>query len=78
MVNSMASLIFITYCNHFLKFVMRFEQVFLGFSSIFQWLHVLISEDFLLTNDLFKISILAIDFQQDSSQDSLKTMAKLI
>ena len=30
-------LIFLTCCNHFLKFLMRFEQVFFRISSILQW-----------------------------------------
>ena len=56
-------IIFITYGICFLKFLMRFEQVFLEFSSIIQWLHILIPEGFLVTDDLFKHSFFAIDFQ---------------
>ena len=54
---------------------MKFEQDFTGI--FLQLLHVLIDEGFLVTNDLFELSILGIHFQLDSSYDSLKTMAEL-
>ena len=57
-------LIFITCCNCFPKFLMRFEQIFSGISFILQWLYILILAGFLVTDDLFKLSILTIDFKR--------------
>ena len=49
---------------------MRFEQVFSGVFNSYTFY-------FLATDNLFKLLILVIDFQNDSSQDSLKAMTEL-
>ena len=54
------------------------KSLFKGFSSILQCLHILILEGFFfMTNDWIELSILAIDFHEHSSQDSLKAMAEM-
>ena len=62
---------FITCCNYFPEFLLRFEQVISGIFSHFQLLHILIPDGQLVINDLFELSILAIDFIYDSRQDSV-------
>ena len=55
----------------------RFKQVFSGifFDSLI--VKHCNSEGFLVTDNLFQLLILAMNFQKDSSQDTLKAMAEL-